>query len=116
MPDYLLTPARPHGELHAPPSKSAAHRALICAALSGEPCRVSPVSRSADMDATMGVLAAMGSRFTREQAAVVFSGAGWAQLHYCRIVPPPPPPRPPPQPSPGKAGSPTAQSGCSPSR
>ncbi len=78
MPDYLLTPARPHGELHAPPSKSAAHRALICAALSGEPCRVSPVSRSADMDATMGVLAAMGSRFTREQAAVVFSGAGWA--------------------------------------
>lgn len=80
MSDYLLTPARPHGELYAPPSKSAAHRALICAALSGEPCRVAPVSGSADMDATMGVLAAMGSRFTREQDAVVFSGADWTTL------------------------------------
>ncbi len=77
MANYLLTPARPRGELHAPPSKSAAHRALICAALSGKPCRVAPVSGSADMDATLGVLAAMGSRFTRTQDTVLFSGADW---------------------------------------
>lgn len=77
MSDVRITPCAPIGELSAPPSKSAAHRALICAALSGKPCRVFPVAASSDMQATLCVLRAMGARFTRSADAVTFEGASW---------------------------------------
>ena len=72
MSDLMLHPAVLSGEVAAPPSKSAAHRALICAALSGETARVSPVSRSADMEATLHVLAGMGFSFEIEGEDVSF--------------------------------------------
>lgn len=43
------------GEVTAPPSKSAAHRALICSFLAGEGT-VSPIISSKDMQATTGVI------------------------------------------------------------
>ncbi len=77
MSELRIYPARLEGSVVAPPSKSAAHRALICAALSGQACQVAPVAASADMQATLGVLAAMGARFTQDAAAVRFLGAHW---------------------------------------
>lgn len=56
----------------APPSKSAAHRALICAALAGEG-RVSPVSHSDDMAATLEVLNGLGFPSSREGDAIRFA-------------------------------------------
>lgn len=58
-----VTAAPIHGAAAAPPSKSAAHRALICAALAGTG-RVRGVSGSDDMRATVGALTALGARIT----------------------------------------------------
>ena len=55
-----ILPSVGSGTLQAPPSKSAAHRAMIAAALSGG-CVVQGLGDSADMDATRGCLKAMGA-------------------------------------------------------
>ncbi len=44
------------GSIKAPPSKSMAHRLLICAALSGESVKIENISLSYDIKATMGCL------------------------------------------------------------
>lgn len=60
----LVSPATIAGTMAPPPSKSAAHRALIAAALAGGG-EVRGVIPSADMRATLGVLTAMGVRWTQ---------------------------------------------------
>lgn len=48
----------------APPSKSMAHRLLICAALSGGKCRVENLAMSDDIKATIACLKALGADIT----------------------------------------------------
>ena len=48
------------GKVHVPPSKSAAHRALLCAGLSEGRCMLSNIDLSEDISATMGALAVLG--------------------------------------------------------
>ncbi len=52
------------GEVTPPPSKSQAHRLLICAALSVEPCSIVCNSVNDDIMATMRCLNALGARIT----------------------------------------------------
>lgn len=68
-----LAPSSLNGTAVVPPSKSAAHRALIVAALSGK-SRVSGIIESKDMEATLRCLTAMGKRFTVSGDTVTFSG------------------------------------------
>ena len=56
MSEVILTPSSLCGSVTLPPSKSAAHRALICAALSDCSCRVQPLSDSVDICATQRAL------------------------------------------------------------
>ena len=49
MAEVTYRPAHVKGEVRIPPSKSAAHRALLSAALCKTPCRVGPIDHSADM-------------------------------------------------------------------
>ncbi len=62
----LVTPSPLSGTVRAIPSKSEAHRALICAALSDKPTRVVCRSTSEDIDATLGCLAALGAHIERD--------------------------------------------------
>ena len=48
------------GHITVPPSKSAAHRALLCAALSGTKTKVFNIDRSKDMEAMLNALHALG--------------------------------------------------------
>lgn len=57
------------GRLTMPPSKSAAHRALLCAGLSGERCRLSHMAVSEDISATMGALEMLGCTVRHDPAA-----------------------------------------------
>lgn len=57
----------------APPSKSAAHRALIAAALSGH-SRIRGILPSDDMEATLRCLGALGIAFERQGDEVHFAG------------------------------------------
>ena len=56
-----ITPSNLSGTIRAIPSKSAAHRLLICAALSGEPTEIECQGTSKDIEATKACLAAMQS-------------------------------------------------------
>lgn len=63
------------GTAAAPPSKSEAHRLLICAGLSGGPCTVNNLEWSQDISATLDCLRALGVTVeVRENAALLSGG------------------------------------------
>lgn len=70
-----IKPSTLCGEIIAPPSKSIAHRFLICGALSRGECRINGVSESDDMKATIGCLSSLGANVQRESDTVtIFCG------------------------------------------
>lgn len=71
-----ILPGRAHGTVAAPPSKSAAHRLLLAAALARGESRIHGISESGDMRATLGCLPALGATFSREGTTVTVSGGG----------------------------------------
>lgn len=56
----IFTPGTINGEIKVPASKSQSHRAMICAALAAG-SRITGLSRSEDMTATLGALKALGA-------------------------------------------------------
>ena len=59
--DIKITPSILHGTAAAIPSKSAAHRSLLCAALADRDTALKLKKRSQDMDATINCLQALGA-------------------------------------------------------
>ena len=59
--DMCIMPGPLQGRLTAPPSKSAAHRAVICAALARGRSRLGPIFPSDDILATMDAAGALGA-------------------------------------------------------
>lgn len=69
-----IRPSAPAGVAAAPPSKSMAHRALICAGLSRSGgSAVHGVAPSQDVLATLDCLAALGAEFSYENETAAFS-------------------------------------------
>ena len=64
------------GIVKAPPSKSMAHRLLICAGLSKGTCIVHGIVRSKDVEATMDCLRAVGVKLEEAEGSVRVPGAG----------------------------------------
>lgn len=63
------------GAVTAPPSKSEAHRLLICAGLSGGPCTIKNLELSQDLSTTLDCLRALGvTAEARENAAFLSGG------------------------------------------
>lgn len=61
MGDYKVYPKKLKGEVKIPPSKSMAHRAVICAALSDGTCKVSNIDFSDDIIATVEAMKSLGA-------------------------------------------------------
>ena len=76
MAEVAYRPAHVKGEVRIPPSKSAAHRALLSAALCKTPCRVGPIDHSADMEATLNGVCAMGGTVKAEENGVLCIAPG----------------------------------------
>ena len=76
MAEVTYRPAHVKGEVRIPPSKSAAHRALLSAALCKTPCRVGPIDHSADMEATLNGVCAMGGTVKAEENGVLCIAPG----------------------------------------
>ena len=74
MSTVTCLPGSVYGTGVVPPSKSAAHRALIAAALSGCGC-VEGLARSADIDATLAGVSALGVSAQRTGDTLVFAPA-----------------------------------------
>lgn len=64
MSNAVITPGTLHGCVRIPPSKSAAHRAIICAALAKGKSVLSPIIPSDDMTATIQAVRRMGAKCT----------------------------------------------------
>ncbi len=62
------------GTVAAPPSKSDAHRLLICAGLSDGESVIGGISESEDMKATLDCLTALGAGWRREGDTVTVRG------------------------------------------
>ena len=72
------------GRIAAPPSKSMAHRAVLCAALAKGTSHLHHLAFSKDISATLGAAGRLCARVTTgENDAVV---EGWAA--FCRLMPP----------------------------
>ena len=71
-------PAVCSGAVRVPPSKSLAHRALLCAGLAEGTSRITGVSSSEDMAATCGALEALGAKVVRSGDCCTVSGCGGA--------------------------------------
>lgn len=69
-------PGRARGQTTAPPSKSMAHRLLICAGLSAGQSRVENVDLSEDISATLDCLRSLGAGLEQEEESVSVRGVG----------------------------------------
>ena len=69
----IITPAKLAGTVCAPASKSAAHRALICAALADGPTAIRINALNRDIEATLACLAALGAGIRRDGERVEVS-------------------------------------------
>lgn len=69
-----IKPSLARGKVAAPPSKSMAHRLLICAGLSSGESIIHGISLSEDILATLDCLSALGAEFTYENETVFMHG------------------------------------------
>lgn len=67
--NVTIYPSKAAGPVSAPPSKSVAHRALICGALSDH-CTIEHLSFSKDIQATLSCLCSLGAVVTENSQAV----------------------------------------------
>jgi 3-phosphoshikimate 1-carboxyvinyltransferase len=80
MSDVKLKPSRLCGSVTAPPSKSAAHRAILCAALAKGISVIHNIALSDDMRATIGAIQAMGATVQYENQTLQIDTTGsWAK-------------------------------------
>lgn len=63
--DILITPKKLSGQITAIPSKSQAHRLLICAAFADAPTQLHCPETNRDIEATAGCLRGLGADITR---------------------------------------------------
>lgn len=80
----IIAPSFGKGRLWAPPSKSAAHRALIAGALS-RGCTLYGVGESKDMEATIGCLETMGATLRRQGSTLWIGGLDPFAIPSCRL-------------------------------
>lgn len=71
-----ISPSRLCGNVSVPPSKSAAHRAIICAALAEGKSRVEPVELSNDIKATINCMRALGADIKVGEGCLIIKGTG----------------------------------------
>ena len=69
----VVTPSRLSGSVRVPASKSAAHRALICAALADRPTRIRIGALNRDIEATVACLGALGAGIRAEEGGLAVS-------------------------------------------
>ncbi len=75
----MVSPGCLSGTVAAPPSKSAAHRALICAALANGKSTISNIALSDDISATLAAVEALGAETTVSGGVVEICGVKTSQ-------------------------------------
>lgn len=76
MTNLMIKPSELHGEVTVPPSKSMAHRAVICAALAEGRSQLSNIQLSDDIQATIEGMRAFGAVILQEEDKLIIDGIG----------------------------------------
>ena len=76
-----INKGRASGKIYAPPSKSYAHRLLICAALANGESKIDGIINSDDMQATLNCLSSLGARYERRGKEVTVYGGNLNNFH-----------------------------------
>lgn len=76
MNSVRVSPGRLEGRVSVPPSKSAAHRAIICAALAEGKSVLQPVAMSNDISATISCIKALGASAALDGDILTVNGIG----------------------------------------
>ena len=74
-----IFPSIAKGCVSAPPSKSMAHRLLICAALAKGESRIVGISDCEDVAATLDCLSALGAEYQIDGDTVIIKGVDFAK-------------------------------------
>lgn len=74
MGDYKVYPAELKGDIKIPPSKSMAHRAVICASLSDGTSRITNIDYSDDIIATIKAMEALGAIIVQKEDYLEVTG------------------------------------------
>ena len=74
--DLTIQPHKLSGTVTVPPSKSLAHRAVICAALSDGTCKIDNIALSDDIIATIEAMKAFGAVIEQDGNSLTITGAG----------------------------------------
>ncbi|MGN1276096.1 MAG: 3-phosphoshikimate 1-carboxyvinyltransferase [Floccifex sp.] len=69
-----VSPSRVHGSVSIPSSKSMAHRAIICAALSKGTSEISNIHYSKDIEATLSCMEVLGAKIERKEHSCTIIG------------------------------------------
>ncbi len=69
-----ITPKKLNGKVCAPPSKSAAHRAILCAALSSGVSTISNLAYSEDISATLSAVENLGAKVSLNGSTATITG------------------------------------------
>lgn len=85
MSSIKVTPSALSGRVCIPPSKSAVHRALICAALAKGVSRISPVDFSNDINATIECIKALGAEVNKEGNTIYIDGTETFSVKKCNM-------------------------------
>ena len=80
MTDLKIKPGKLKGEVKIPPSKSMAHRAVICAALSNGISKISNVEFSDDIIATVNAMRALGAVINEEGDYLEVKGVNFKNI------------------------------------
>lgn len=75
MADLKIYPSKLKGEVKIPPSKSMAHRAIICAALSDGLCIIENIDYSDDIIATIDAMNSLGAKIVKHKDYIEVIGA-----------------------------------------
>lgn len=81
-----ITPGTANGIVMAPPSKSMAHRLLICAGLSEGTSIVDHIDLSEDIKATLGILKKLGATYVIEKRQVIITGIGQKRMQADELL------------------------------
>ena len=88
MADLKLVPSKLKGEVKIPPSKSMAHRAIICAALSDGFCKIENIDYSDDIIATIDAMNSLGAKIVKYKDYIEVTGAygNSADIEDIRVI------------------------------
>ncbi|WP_249029819.1 3-phosphoshikimate 1-carboxyvinyltransferase [Tannockella kyphosi] len=74
MTKLKITPRKLRGTIQVPPSKSLAHRAILCASLANGISRIDNIQYSKDIDATIKAMESLGTQIMRYHDFLIIDG------------------------------------------